>query len=66
MQLWGLLCAVVDVGWSLDFGRFGSLPTSRDQPTSITAHNSHSICIRIESPDDGQLVPETSQDFETQ
>jgi hypothetical protein len=48
------LCAVVDVSWS------------QDQPTSTTAHNSHQSCIRVVSPDDGQLMPKTCRDFERQ
>jgi hypothetical protein len=41
-----------------------SLPTSRDQPTPTTAHNSHQICVRVVPPEDGQVMPETCRDFE--
>jgi hypothetical protein len=36
------------------------------QPTSTTAHNSHQICVRVVSPEDGQVMPETCRDFEPQ
>jgi hypothetical protein len=49
MQLWWLLCAVVDVDWS--------------KPTSTTAHTSHQSCIRVVSPDDRKVMPETCRDF---
>jgi hypothetical protein len=49
--------------WSQDVGR-RSLPTSRDQPTSTTAHNIHQTCIRVVSPEDGQVMPDTFRDFE--
>jgi hypothetical protein len=35
-----------------------------DQPTSTNAHNSHQSCIRVVSPDDGQVMPETCREFE--
>jgi hypothetical protein len=53
MQLWGLLCAVVDVGWSQGSGRLRIL-----RPTiNTTTHDSHQSCIRVVSPDDGQVIP---------
>jgi hypothetical protein len=45
---------------------FKSLPKSWDQLTSTTAHNSHQSCIRVVSPDDGQIMHETCRDFEPQ
>jgi hypothetical protein len=39
-------------------------PTSRDQPTSTTAHTSHQIGVRVLPPEDGQVMPETCRDFE--
>jgi hypothetical protein len=48
--------AVVDVGWSRDVGR--------NQPTSTTAHNSHQFCVRVVSPEDGQVMPETCRELE--
>jgi hypothetical protein len=60
-----ILCAVVDVGWSRDVGRqLNSLPTARDQPTSTRAHNNHHTCVRVVSPEDGQVMRETCRDFE--
>jgi hypothetical protein len=49
------------VGWSQ---AVGSLPTSQDQPTSTAAHNSHQTGVRVVSPEDGQVIPETCRDFE--
>jgi hypothetical protein len=57
----GDLCAVINLGWSRNVG---NLPTSRDQPTSSTAHNSHYICVRVVPPEDEQVMPETHRDFE--
>jgi hypothetical protein len=31
--------------------------------TSTSAHNSHQSCIRVVSPNDGQVMPETYRDF---
>jgi hypothetical protein len=56
MQGWWLLRAAVDPGWSRGVG---NLPTTRDQPTSTTAHSSHQTCICVVSPKDGQVMPET-------
>jgi hypothetical protein len=53
------LCAVADVGWSRDVG------TLRDQPTSTTAHNSHQTCVRVVSPEDGQVMHKTCRNFES-
>jgi hypothetical protein len=41
-----------------------SLPRSLVQPTSTTAHNNHQTCVRVVSPEDGQVMPETCRDFE--
>jgi hypothetical protein len=30
------------------------------------AHNSHQTCVRVVSPEDGQVMPETCRDFEPQ
>jgi hypothetical protein len=54
MQLWWLLCAVVDVCWS------------QAQPTSTTAHNIHQFCVRVVPPEDGQVMSETCLDIEYQ
>jgi hypothetical protein len=43
----------------------GSLPTSRHQATSTTAHNNHQTCVRVLSPEDGQVILETCRDFES-
>jgi hypothetical protein len=43
------------------FGHY--LPIFRRHYTT-TAHNSHQICVRVVPPEDGQVLPETSRDFE--
>jgi hypothetical protein len=43
-----------------------SLSTSRDQPTSTTAHNIYLICDRVVPPEDGKVIPETCRDIEPQ
>jgi hypothetical protein len=43
-----------------------SIPISWDQPTSTTAHNSHQFCVRVVSPEDEQVMPETCRDIEHQ
>jgi hypothetical protein len=57
-QNWWLLCAVVDVGWSV--------PISWDQPTTTTAHNNHQLCVRVVPPEDGQVKLETRRYIEHQ
>jgi hypothetical protein len=42
-----------------------SLPSSREQPTSITAHNTHQNCVCVVPPEDGQVMPETCRGFKT-
>jgi hypothetical protein len=37
------------------------LHTSRDQSTSTTAQNSHQICVRVLSLENGQVMPEKSR-----
>jgi hypothetical protein len=32
---------------------------------SIPAYSSHQTCVRVVSPEDGQVMPETCRDFET-
>jgi hypothetical protein len=47
-----------DLQESLHERRFGN------QTTSIVAHNSHQTCVRVVSPEDGQVISETCRDFE--
>jgi hypothetical protein len=49
---------------SLDM--FRRLPTSWDQPTTTTAHNSHQPSVCVVPPEDGQVMPETCRDCEPQ
>jgi hypothetical protein len=44
----------------LDFG----LTIPREQSTSITAYCTHQNCVRVQPPEDGQVVPEKCRGFE--
>jgi hypothetical protein len=53
------LCAVVKVGWSQDFHHPDTNP-------HLQLHTSHQSCIRVASPNDGQVMPETCRDSESE
>jgi hypothetical protein len=38
------------------------LQESLNERRSTTAHNSHQICLRLVTPEDGQVMPETCGD----
>jgi hypothetical protein len=38
-----------------------SLTITREQSTSITARYTHQNCVRVVTPEDGQVMPETCE-----
>jgi hypothetical protein len=44
--------------------RSGLFVESRQQPTTTIAHNHHQTSVCVVPPEDGQVMPETCQDFE--
>jgi hypothetical protein len=49
---------------SLNFIEVQSLDMFRALIAHLPAHNSHQTCVRVVSPEDGQVMPETCRDFE--